>query len=1339
MSKKYVYSFDEVKDANTEEMAFILGNKGSQLAEMTAIGLPVPPGFTITTEACKEFYSFGKKWPKGLDSEVKIQLARLEKRIGKKLGDSKNPLFVSVRSGSYVSMPGMMDTILNLGMNDKSVLAFAAKTGNKRAAWDSYRRFINMFGDVVMGVEHSRFEKVLSKKKETRGVKFDTELSAQDLEEVTGEYKKVVREEKGIDFPQDPSEQLRMAIDAVFNSWNCPRAIAYRRINKLRDDAGTGVNVQAMVFGNMGNDSGTGVAFTRNPANGNKEHYGEFLINAQGEDVVSGIRTPEPIDALKKYMPIVYADLLKVYERLEKHYKEMQDFEFTIEGKKLYLLQTRKGKRTVHAAVKIAVDMENEGFITKEEAVLRVEPNQLNQLLHKQLDPIAKKERARIARGLAASPGAAVGKVVLTAEKAKRLVEENPLERVVLVRTETSPEDIEGMHASQGFLTARGGITCIAGNTLLMTNKGFITAEELFKEIEQGSNPKMLSFDSKAMKTKWKSIIAAGKKEADAIEINVSQSGRTKNNSLIMTGDHKMMVIENRKLIKKPLENVLADNNLVSIVDRVPYCGTAVSDPNFAYLAGAILTDGCIQLSNRRGRVIFTQKGTNEKFDFIRKVNLCFFERYGLAMRETIKRSLGTINGRMVSGEAFDYYCSRKLPAAELLAIKEDVAQFVMSLDEQSTLSFLAGAIDGDGTFCNSRIQIYVGNKELLQGIVAACLKLGVVPQVTENRGIKNVQIVEKINEILMFTERVKTKGKIEKKYDSKLFSVKQLFEDVKNKVDFTGKIKPAIRDNKMLSDRKIREYVFYPALGETIKKEAEKIINSEIRMYRCRKTGDYGKTTVYNFEVDSENELDKNFVAFTSKYSPILVSNSHAAVVARGMGKPCVAGCEDIVVHEKEGWFEVPSKGIRIKEGEKISIDGGTGEIYEGEMPLSDPQLKGEFGKLMSWADSFRKLGVRTNADTPHDAEVARSFGAEGIGLCRTEHMFFEGERIKAMREMILSTTEDGRRCALAKLLPFQKKDFIGLFKAMNGLDVTIRLLDPPLHEFLPKEEKDIQALADEMGLHVEKIREISESLHEFNPMLGFRGCRLAIVYPEIAEMQVQAIIEAAIESKRAGVKAKPEIMVPVLGHATEMIVMKEIIDRIAKETMAKAGEKNMDYKVGVMMELPRACITADEIAKHAEFFSFGTNDLTQTTFGYSRDDAGKFIKHYLDRKILTEDPFETIDQDGVGELIKMSIEKGRKTKPNLKIGLCGEQGGEGKSVEFCHTAGLNYVSCSPFRIPIARLAAAHAALKEKKVKTESRPSVAKEKRKPAAKKSSLNAAYRKMDKGTIDGKRRN
>ncbi len=876
--KTWVYSFDEVKGANTQEWIFKLGNKGAQLAEMTESKLPVPQGFTITTEACNQFYEEGKKWPSGLEVQIKEKLEKLEKDIDKELGGKEKPLFLSVRSGSYVSMPGMMDTVLNLGMNDETVKIFAEKTGNERAAWDSYRRFITMFGDVVMDVKHALFEEILDAAKETKGVKDDTGLDSEDLKALIPKYKELVKKEAGEEFPQDPWAQLELAINAVFNSWNIPRAIAYRRINHLRRDAGTGVNVQAMVFGNMGETSGTGVSFTRNPANGTKEHYGEFLINAQGEDVVAGIRTPRPVDELKEVLPDVYEELLKIYDTLEKHYKDLQDFEFTIENKKLYLLQTRNGKRTAQAAVKIAVDMEKEGLLTKEEAIMKVKPEQLDQLLHKQLDEKAKLENKAIATGLPASPGAAVGKAVFTAEKAKELWEANN-EKLILVRTETSPEDIEGMNAAQGILTARGGMT-------------------------------------------------------------------------------------------------------------------------------------------------------------------------------------------------------------------------------------------------------------------------------------------------------------------------------------------------------------------------------------------------------------------------------SHAAVVARGMGKCCVAGAGDIKVDEKAGSFSID--GLEIKDGDWISLDGSTGEVFKGQIPLVEPEVHGDFSTLMSWADSFKKLKVKTNADTPKDAKIALEFGAEGIGLVRTEHMFFEGERIKAVREMILSEDLDGRKKALAKLLPFQKEDFAGIFEVMDKLPVVIRLLDPPLHEFLPKEENDIKELAGEMGLGVEKIKETIESLHEFNPMLGFRGFRLGMVYPEINEMQVQVIFEAALDELGKGVTPLRWIEVPLVGHLKEFLKIKELIQKVAKETGA---EGKVDYKIGTMIEVPRAALTADEIAKEADFLSFGTNDLTQMTCGFSRDDAAKFLKPYVDDLgVYQKDPFQSIDQSGVGLLMQLCVEKARKAKPDIEIGICGEHGGEAESVEFCHRIGLNDVSCSPFRVPIAKLAAAQAALKDKK-----------------------------------------
>ncbi len=876
MAGQYVYMFDE-KKASPENL-ILLGNKGAQLAEMTSIGLPVPPGFTITTAACNKFYELGKKWPPGLEAQVKGKLAALERRMGKKLGDPENPMLVSVRSGSYVSMPGMMDTVLNLGLNEKSVLGLARKTRNERMAWDSYRRFIQMFGDVVMGVEHDKFEEILEHAKQTRGAKYDTDLSAGDLKEVVAKYRDMVRKETGKGFPSDPWEQLRLSIDAVFSSWNNKRAIAYRRINRLRNDAGTGVNVQVMVFGNMGGDSGTGVGFTRNPATGDKEHYGEYLINAQGEDVVAGIRTPKHIDEMRGDLPKAHQELVKVYSILERHYRDLQDFEFTIERGKLYILQTRKGKRTAQAAVKIAVDMVEEGLIKEREAIMSIDPNQLDQLLHRQLDPIAKQKNEPIAKGIAASPGAAVGIMVFNADRAKELAEEG--RKVVLVRVETSPEDIEGMNAAQGILTARGG-------------------------------------------------------------------------------------------------------------------------------------------------------------------------------------------------------------------------------------------------------------------------------------------------------------------------------------------------------------------------------------------------------------------------------STSHAAVVARGMGKCCVAGCGDILVNYREKTMRVGD--LLLREGDYISLDGGSGEVFQGQMPTIEPEIKGEFKTLMEWVDRTKKLGVRTNADTPKDAKLARGFGAEGIGLTRTEHMFFEGERITAVREMILAGDEEGRRKALDKLLPMQRSDFVGIFRAMDGLPVTIRLLDPPLHEFLPKEDKDVEEVARQMGLDPQRIKEKVESLHEFNPMLGFRGCRLGVVYPEISEMQVRAIMEAAIEVNKSGGRALPEIEIPVLGHTGEAENLRALIDRVAKELIEKSGVK-VSYRIGTMVELPRACLVADKLAKTLDFFSFGTNDLTQTTLGFSRDDAGRFIPLYVEKGIMKEDPFQVLDQEGVGSLMRIAIEKARKAKPDLEIGICGEHGGEPSSVEFCHRIGLDYVSCSPYRVPIARLAAAQAALREKK-----------------------------------------
>ncbi|MFH0988215.1 MAG: pyruvate, phosphate dikinase, partial [Parcubacteria group bacterium] len=822
------------------------------------------------------YFESGNKLPKGRTELVEKNIAKLEKLRGTKFNDSVNPLLVSVRSGAASSMPGMMDTILNLGINDQVVETLIRKTKNERFAWDTYRRFIQMFGNVVMNVEHHEFESILHKMKQERGAKLDTDLKANDLKDLVKKYKAMVLKVTGKSFPEDPREQLYMSIEAVFGSWNNNRAIAYRKMNDIKGLKGTAVNIQSMVFGNMGDSSGTGVCFSRNPATGENKFYGEYLMNAQGEDVVAGIRTPKGIHELDKQNPEVYKKLVAVRNKLEKHYKDMQDMEFTIQEGKLYILQTRNGKRTAHAALRIAVDMVKERLIDKKTAVLRVEPSQLDQLLHKQIDPLAKKKGELIATGLPASPGAAVGQIVFTAERAEELAKDG--NDVILVRTETSPEDLIGMNVSRGILTARGGMT-------------------------------------------------------------------------------------------------------------------------------------------------------------------------------------------------------------------------------------------------------------------------------------------------------------------------------------------------------------------------------------------------------------------------------SHAAVVARGMGKCCVSGCQDIEVDEKAKTLVIKKSGLKLNELAYITLDGSTGEVFNGQLNLVEPGLSGNFEILMKWADEFKTLKIRTNADIPRDAKVARGFGAEGIGLCRTEHMFFEGDRIKAMREMILAETVEQRQTALAKLLPYQKSDFLGLFKEMDGFGVTIRLLDPPLHEFLPHDEASQNQLAQKLGVSAEKVAKRVEELHEFNPMLGHRGCRLGIVYPEISEMQAQAIFEAAVEIQKEGIKVKPEIMIPLVGFQKEFTLQADLINKVADEVMSKHNAK-IKYLVGTMIEIPRACVVADKIAERAEFFSFGTNDLTQTALGMSRDDSGSFLPHYQAEEIIKQNPFAVVDETGVGELMKMAVEKGRKVRKDIKLGICGEHGGDPQSVKFCHKLGLNYVSCSPFRIPIARLAAAQAAL---------------------------------------------
>ena len=874
MSVKYVYSFDE----GSKEMKSLLGGKGANLAEMTKIGLPVPPGFTITTESCIDYYENNKTIKQEIISQIEEKLSSLEKDLNKQLGSEENPLLVSVRSGAVISMPGMMDTILNLGLNDNTVKALAKATDNERFAYDSYRRFIQMFSDVAMEVQKYKFENVLDRYKEENNFKFDTDLTCEHLKAIVEEYKVIYKTEVGEDFPQEPKKQLMLAVEAVFRSWNNPRAIIYRRLNDITNDLGTAVNIQSMVFGNMGDTSGTGVAFTRDPATGENKLLGEYLINAQGEDVVAGIRTPEPIDTLEEVMPEIYKQFIDTVKTLEHHYKDMQDVEFTIEKGRLFFLQTRNGKRTAASAINVAVDLVEEGLITKEEAIMRVEPKQLDQLLHPKFEDKALKKATILAKGLPASPGAGSGKIYFTAEDAAEATKNG--EKVILVRQETSPEDIEGMVCSQGILTARGGMT-------------------------------------------------------------------------------------------------------------------------------------------------------------------------------------------------------------------------------------------------------------------------------------------------------------------------------------------------------------------------------------------------------------------------------SHAAVVARGMGKCCVAGCGEIKVDEIAK--EVRKDDLVLKEGDSISLDGSTGIVYLGEVAKTEVSMTGNFEKLMNWVDEVRDMKVRTNADNPRDAKAAVDFGAEGIGLCRTEHMFFDEDRISAVRKMILSNTVEDRVEALDKLLPMQKQDFIDIYKVMGDRPVNIRLLDPPLHEFLPHDDETIEVLAKDMNIDASEIRKRIVDLDEFNPMLGHRGCRLAVTYPEIAVMQTKAIINAAIEVKKEGLNVEPEIMIPLVGALNEFRVVKNIIAETANSIIE---ESNVDlkYTIGTMIEIPRACLIADEIAREADFFSFGTNDLTQMTFGYSRDDAGKFLGQYVDEEILEKDPFQVLDQNGVGKLVKMASTLARQEKgDNIKLGICGEHGGDPASVEFCYETGLNYVSCSPYRVPIARLAAAQATIKNK------------------------------------------
>ncbi len=1053
-----------------------------------------------------------------------------------------------------------------------------------------------------------------------------------------------------------------------------------------------------MVFGNMGDDSATGVAFTRNPATGDPQIYGEYLVNAQGEDVVAGVRTPRPIAELSKEMSEVYGQFATIAKQLEAHYKDVQDVEFTIERGKLWMLQTRAGKRTGAAAVKIAVDLVGEGVIDEQTAVLRVEPAALDQLLHPMVDDKAKRDARDAGKylttGLPASPGAATGTVVFDPDEAEQLGQAG--QKVILVRTETAPEDFHGMVAAQAILTARGGMTCVAGDTGVLTDRGLLKAEVAFGLLEEGAALRILSFDSRTLQPVWRQIIATGRKPAEVVTVAVSQTGRSEQNVLRMTADHKMFTIQNRKLTKKRLDAVLADGDFLTVVDRLPSLGETATSPALAYVAGAIFSDGYVNLTPTKGAVTFIQKPTPEKADFIAAVEQAFEQAFGVPFTYLREReTVAELRGRTIRGSVEDRISFRREPAARLTAIREHFSAWVLTLDRTALLSFLAGFVDGDGSYAEElsavRLQIVVSQAkpDLLEGVAVACLRLGIVPQITNNRDAYLVQIAEQVDDILAFTHRVKAEVPA-RYYELKCLAVKALFEDIVDAVNYMGRVREGIKRNIMFGVEKLRRDVLPLCPAETYR-EVQALLDLPLRSYRGAQVGEAEAALVYNFEVDAADELDKNFVVFSSCLTPVLVSNSHAAVVARGMGKPCVAGAGELRIDYKAGQFTV--NGRTIKHGDSITLDGGTGEVFAGSLPTVEPAMTGDFATFMAWADKYRKMGVRTNADTPHDAQVAREFGAEGIGLCRTEHMFFEGDRIDAVREMIVAETEAERRAALAKVEPLQQGDFEGIFEAMDGFPVTIRTLDPPLHEFLPHGDEEIEDLAKKMGIEPARLKAKIESLHESNPMLGFRGCRLGIIYPEITETQARAIFRAAAAVQQRGIKVLPEVMIPLVGDLTELRAQADLVRGVAQQVMAETGQQ-IEYLVGTMIELPRAALTADRIAEVAEFFSFGTNDLTQTTFGMSRDDAGRFLPLYVERKLLKDDPFQVLDQEGVGQLVRMGTEKGRSTRENLKVGICGEHGGEPSSVMFCHRVGLNYVSCSPYRVPIARLAAAQAAL---------------------------------------------
>lgn len=1273
---------------------FLLGGKGYGLVEMTSLGLPVPPGFVITTDVCKQYYQNGGRIPDGLFGEIRRKIGEVESQTGKKFGGEEKPLLFSVRSGAPFSMPGMMDTILNLGLNDRTTERLAEITKNQRFAYDSYRRLIQMFGKIAMGADPETFEKVLEERRRKAGARMDIDISVSGLREVGEEFKKIVKEQTGKEFPQDPYGQLEMAVEAVLRSWNNDRAKEYRKFYRIDDSLGTAVNIQSMVFGNFGESSGSGVGFTRNPSTGENKLFGEYLPNSQGEDVVAGVRTPVGIDRME---PGVRGQLQDVAKKLEAHFKDMQDFEFTVEDGKLYTLQTRNGKRTAQAAVKIAVEMVKEGLITSEESVARVEPEMLESLLHRRLDPNAGDRP--IARGLDASPGAASGEVVFETDEAAT---RGGATKIILVRPETTPEDIKGLIASQGVLTMRGGMTCVAADTWMLTNNGFMKAGHLYDAINHGLKSSTLCFDCKSGKTVWRDIIAAGLRTSQAVEVVVSQTGRSGLSTLRITPDHKMLTFDARRLIKKPLEQLLNDSGFACVIDRIP--GTdSKSDRITAYLVGALFTDGYVNLRRTKGSVTFTQKQVAEKMEFIETVRSYFEDVFGKTFNiERTRKTNGIIGGRVISGSALDLIATTREPASQLIAIWDKLDVWVMGLDEISILNFIGGAVDGDGTFYNNRIQIFNSDKEFVQAVILACLRLGIVPQVTSNRSVYNVQIGERLDDILSYCHRVK--GRIRRRvYGTKLFSAKSLASDLAGtKGNF--RIKESVNRNLLMDRKKLFRYIARSCPSE-IGEDIARILSYDVRMSRVKIKRKLGDIPVYNFEVNAVDELDKNFVVFTDTFLPVLVSNSHAAVVARGMGKPAVVGCSEIEISQDRDYF-VTKAGEKIRKGETITIDGTTGTIYKGVVKMVEPEPSPELTILLKTADSIRRLGVWANADTPEAAAKAREFGAEGIGLCRTERMFNAPNRLPIVRDMIMSRDVESRKKHLYRLFPFQLSDFRGIFAAMGGKPVVVRLLDLPLHEFLPPLEELIEGLheMEEKGAPAGEIEKTKKMLNrvrqlaEHNPMLGHRGCRLAVTYPEIYEMQTRAILQAAIELDREKTgRADVKIMIPLVAHVGEFRFLRRVIEGAAESLFSDLGEK-VRYQVGTMIETPRAALTAGEIAEHSDFFSFGTNDLTQMTFGFSRDDVeAKFIPQYIEMGILKQSPFDSIDTLGVGRLVRMAVADGRRTKPQLEVGICGEHGGDPKSIAFFNEAGLNYVSCSAYRVPVARLAAAQAVMSKK------------------------------------------